>query len=199
MQWRSANPYFRARFGCKVYKLALDGGMTCPNRDGKLDTRGCIFCSAGGSGDFAEPLCGSIEEQLDRAKSRVAAKAGPDARYIAYFQSYTNTYAPAERLEALFAPVLARPEIVALSGDARTKLLNAVKKAKDGERDAARALVDEAQGLLNDAHTAQTDLLTAEARGEVTSPTVLLVHAQDHLMTTMLLRDVIDALMDIYR
>jgi PTS system lactose-specific IIA component len=90
-------------------------------------------------------------------------------------------------------------EIVALSGDARTKLLNAVKKAKDGERDAARALVDEAQGLLNDAHTAQTDLLTAEARGEVTSPTVLLVHAQDHLMTTMLLRDVIDALMDIYR
>ena len=115
MQWRSANPYFRARFGCKVYKLALDGGMTCPNRDGTLDTRGCIFCSAGGSGDFAEPLCGSIEEQLDRAKSRVAAKAGPDARYIAYFQSYTNTYAPAERLEALFAPVLARPEIVALS------------------------------------------------------------------------------------
>ena len=66
MQWRSANPYFRARFGCKVYKLALDGGMTCPNRDGTLDTRGCIFCSAGGSGDFAEPLCGSIEEQLDR-------------------------------------------------------------------------------------------------------------------------------------
>ena len=90
-------------------------------------------------------------------------------------------------------------EIVALSGDARTKLLNAVKKAKDGERDVARVLVDEAQGLLNDAHTAQTDLLTAEARGEVTSPTVLLVHAQDHLMTTMLLRDVIDALMDIYR
>lgn len=125
MQWRSANPYFRARFGCKVYKLALDGGMTCPNRDGTLDTRGCIFCSAGGSGDFAEPLCGSIEEQLDRAKSRVAAKAGPDARYIAYFQSYTNTYAPAERLEALFAPVLARPEIVALSVATRPDCLPA--------------------------------------------------------------------------
>lgn len=125
MQWRSANPYFRARFGCKVYKLALDGGMTCPNRDGRLDTRGCIFCSAGGSGDFAEPLCGSIEEQLDRAKSRVAAKAGPDARYIAYFQSYTNTYAPAERLEALFAPVLARPEIVALSVATRPDCLPA--------------------------------------------------------------------------
>lgn len=125
MQWRSANHYFRARFGCKVYKLALDGGMTCPNRDGTLDTRGCIFCSAGGSGDFAEPLCGSIEEQLDRAKSRVAAKAGPDARYIAYFQSYTNTYAPAERLEALFAPVLARPEIVALSVATRPDCLPA--------------------------------------------------------------------------
>ena len=90
-------------------------------------------------------------------------------------------------------------EIVALSGDARTKLLNAVKQAKEGEFSGARALVDEAQGLLNDAHNAQTDLLTAEARGEVTAPTVLLVHAQDHLMTTMLLRDVIDALIDIYR
>ena len=90
-------------------------------------------------------------------------------------------------------------EIVALSGDARTKLLTAVKKAKAGDLDTAKALVEDAQGLLNDAHTSQTDLLTAEARGEVTSPTVLLVHAQDHLMTTMLLRDVIDALMDIYR
>ena len=90
-------------------------------------------------------------------------------------------------------------EIVALSGDARTKLLNAVRKAKEGDDVSARTLVGEAQGLLNDAHNAQTDLLTAEARGEVTAPTVLLVHAQDHLMTTMLLRDVIDALLDIYR
>ena len=90
-------------------------------------------------------------------------------------------------------------EIVALSGDARTKLLSAVKQAKEGDAAAARALVDEAQGLLNDAHNSQTELLTAEARGEVTTPTVLLVHAQDHLMTTMLLRDVIEALTDIYR
>jgi len=94
---------------------------------------------------------------------------------------------------------LAMIEIVALSGDARTKLLNAVKKAKDGDFAGAQALVDDAQGLLNDAHNSQTDLLTAEARGEVTTPTILLVHAQDHLMTTMLLRDVIEALMDIYR
>lgn len=90
-------------------------------------------------------------------------------------------------------------EIVALSGDARTKLLNAVKKAKEGDFAGAQSLVDEAQGLLNDAHNSQTELLTAEARGEVTTPTVLLVHAQDHLMTTMLLRDVIEALTDIYR
>lgn len=90
-------------------------------------------------------------------------------------------------------------EIVALSGDARTKLLNAVKSAREGDPAAAQSFVDEAQSLLNDAHTSQTDLLTAEARGEVTAPTILLVHAQDHLMTTMLLRDVIDALLDIYR
>jgi len=90
-------------------------------------------------------------------------------------------------------------EIVALSGDARTKLLNAVKAAKEGDFARTKALVSEAQELLNDAHTSQTDLLTAEARGELTTPTVLLVHAQDHLMTTMLLRDVIEALTDIYR
>lgn len=90
-------------------------------------------------------------------------------------------------------------EIVALSGDARTKLLSAVKEAKSGDFDRAHALVAEARGLLGDAHKSQTDLLTAEARGELTTPTVLLVHAQDHLMTSMLLRDVIDALIDIYR
>ncbi len=90
-------------------------------------------------------------------------------------------------------------EIVALSGDARTKLLTAVKEAKAGNLDRVQRLIDDAQELLNDAHNSQTALLTAEARGEVTTPTVLLVHAQDHLMTSMLLRDVIDALVDIYR
>lgn len=90
-------------------------------------------------------------------------------------------------------------EIVALAGDARTKLLGAVKDAKAGDLPSAHALVDEAQGLLNDAHDSQTALLTAEARGELTTPTVLLVHAQDHLMCAMLLRDVVEALIDIYR
>ena len=90
-------------------------------------------------------------------------------------------------------------EIVALSGDARTKLLNAVKEAKVGNFDKARKLVDHAQDLLNEAHNYQTALLTAEARGELTTPTVLLVHAQDHLMTSLLLRDGIAPLSDSYR
>lgn len=90
-------------------------------------------------------------------------------------------------------------EIVALSGEARTKLLEAVKKGKVGDMLSAEKLIQEAQLDLNDAHNAQTDLLAREARGEITEPTVLLVHAQDHLMTTMLLRDVIETLLDIYR
>ena len=100
-------------FGCKVYKLALSGGMTCPNRDGTLDTRGCIFCSAGGSGEFAASG-GGVAEQIERAKALVASKA-KNARYIAYFQSYTNTYAPVERLRGLFEQALATPDVVALS------------------------------------------------------------------------------------
>lgn len=113
----TANEYFRARFGRKVYKLALDGGMTCPNRDGTKGNRGCIFCSASGSGDFAEPLCGDVWEQIERAKARVAPKlkaAGTPA-YIAYFQSFTNTYAPVEYLEALFTRAVSHPEIAALA------------------------------------------------------------------------------------
>ena len=113
----SANEYYRRRFGCKVYKLALDGGMTCPNRDGTKGTRGCIFCSAGGSGDFAEPLCGSVSAQIERAKARVAAKlkGAEQAGYIAYFQSFTNTYAPLPYLEALFSEAVACPDVRALA------------------------------------------------------------------------------------
>ncbi len=114
MTYRSANDYFRERFGCKLYKLALDGGMTCPNRDGTKGTGGCIFCSASGSGDFAEPRCGSVTEQIERAKRRVAAKAR-DARYIAYFQSFTNTYAPVDYLEALFTEAISHPDVAALA------------------------------------------------------------------------------------
>ena len=113
-RYYSLNRYLRETFGEKVYKLALDGGMTCPNRDGTIGTGGCIFCSAGGSGDFAEGRCGSVAEQLERAKARVWGKTGA-AKFIAYFQSYTNTYAPVEYLERLFSEAMAEEAIVALS------------------------------------------------------------------------------------
>ena len=111
--YRSLNDELKRRFGCKVYKLAISGGMTCPNRDGTLGSRGCIFCSAGGSGEFAMSS-GSVADQLERAKALVAPKA-KNARYIAYFQAYTNTYAPVERLRSLFEEALAVPDVVALS------------------------------------------------------------------------------------
>ena len=95
------NKYYKERFGDKVYKLSLDGGMTCPNRDGKLDTRGCIFCSAGGSGDFAASRFLSVKDQIEDAKSRVSNKIH-SGKYIAYFQAYTNTYAPVSYLEKIF-------------------------------------------------------------------------------------------------
>lgn len=94
MQYRTASAMFRERFGCKVYKLALSGGMNCPNRDGTKGERGCIFCLHG-SGDFA--ACGtSVAEQIELAKQRVSFKI-KNGKFIAYFQSYTNTYAPTKK------------------------------------------------------------------------------------------------------
>ncbi len=112
--YQTANSYFQGKFGGKVYKLALDGGFTCPNRDGTVSRGGCIFCSAGGSGDFAEKPCGDIGLQLARAKARVAGKMHED-RYIAYFQSFTNTYGSAEHLRSIFLPAIQDPSIVGLS------------------------------------------------------------------------------------
>ena len=123
-RYYSLNRYLRETFGEKVYKLALDGGMTCPNRDGTLDTRGCIFCSAGGSGDFAEGRCASVSEQLLRAKKRIQSKTDA-AKFIAYFQSYTNTYAPTEYLENLFTQAIADPSVAALSIGTRPDCLPA--------------------------------------------------------------------------
>ncbi|HCY60513.1 MAG TPA: TIGR01212 family radical SAM protein [Lachnoclostridium sp.] len=106
----------KKQFGKKIYKISLDGGMTCPNRDGTLGTGGCIFCSAGGSGDFAEKRTSSLKEQMDLAKTRVRRKiSGNDNSYIAYFQSYTNTYAPLPYLEQLFTEAVSFPEICGLS------------------------------------------------------------------------------------
>lgn len=112
MRYRSLNAALREQFGEKVYKLALDGGFTCPTRDGTLDARGCIFC-AGGSGAFAEPVGTDVHAAIERAKKRVAEKGGK--KFIAYFQSYTGTYAPLERLRALYTETLAHPDVVALS------------------------------------------------------------------------------------
>lgn len=108
------NKFYRERFGTKVYKLSLDGGMTCPNRDGTLDTRGCIFCSAGGSGDFAASRFLSVSDQIAEAKDRINRKI-KSGKYIAYFQSFTNTYAPVEYLRMLFTEAIHREDIVGLS------------------------------------------------------------------------------------
>ena len=110
----SLNAWLKDQFGQKIYKLALDGGMTCPNRDGTLGTGGCIFCSHGGSGDFAEPAHTSVTEQIEAAKTRVANKI-KGGKYVAYFQSYTNTYAPVSYLEPLFSEAIAHPDVSALS------------------------------------------------------------------------------------
>ena len=112
--YRSLDYHLRERYGEKIYKLSLNGGMTCPNRDSTLGSRGCIFCSAGGSGDFAGDASLSITEQIERQKEGIRRKF-PAKHFIAYFQAYTNTYAPADVLERIFTEALAHPEIVGLS------------------------------------------------------------------------------------
>ncbi len=126
-RWRE-RPYYsldamlRARFGEKVYKVTLNGGMSCPNRDGTLDTRGCIFCSQGGSGDFAADPKLSITEQIDTQIAALSKKR-PIRKYIAYFQAYTNTYGPPAYLERIFKEALAHPSVVALSVGTRPDCL----------------------------------------------------------------------------
>ena len=112
--YKTLNDHYREKFGCKVYKLSIDAGFTCPNRDGTLGTRGCIFCSAYGGGEFAEGAALSVAEQLERAKSRVRAKI-KDGKFIAYFQSFTNTYAPVEHLRQLYTAAMEPEEIVGLA------------------------------------------------------------------------------------
>lgn len=119
MNYLSLSEYLKDTFGTKVYKLSLQSGCTCPNRDGNISYGGCSFCSEGGSGDFAAPLV-SISEQIKIAKQRVDRKISgkippEDRKYIAYFQSYTNTYGDTDKLLSLFRETLRYPEIVALS------------------------------------------------------------------------------------
>lgn len=137
MEYLSFNKYLKDKFGQKVYKISLDGGFTCPNRDGKAGTRGCIFCSKGGSGDFAESREMSITEQIENGKKKVEKKI-KSGKYIAYFQAFTNTYAPVEILRQKYEEAINHPDIVALSiatrpdclGDDVLRLLDEMNKTK---------------------------------------------------------------------
>ena len=134
--YKTASEYYKEKFGCKVYKLSIDGGFTCPNRDGKVGTGGCIFCSSLGSGEFAQ-RGGNITEQLEKAKRLVEAKV-KDGKYIAYFQSFTNTYAPLDKLKDLFYEAIKPEFIVGLNiatrpdclSDSKVELLKSLNKIK---------------------------------------------------------------------
>lgn len=137
MEYYSFNQYLRDKFGCKVYKISINGGFSCPNRDGTIDTRGCIFCSAGGSGDFAESPSLSITQQIENGKKRVEKKI-KSGKYIAYFQAFTNTYASIDVLREKYFEAVNHPDIVMLSIATRPdclssevlNLLNEINKIK---------------------------------------------------------------------
>jgi radical SAM protein (TIGR01212 family) len=118
----SFSDHLKERFGEKVYKLSLSGGMTCPNRDGTLGKRGCIFCSESGSGEFCANAKMSISEQIKNAKKLVKSKTKSE-KFIAYFQSFSNTYADVRYLESIFTEAINNPEIVMLSIATRPDLL----------------------------------------------------------------------------
>lgn len=105
----------KKRFGEKVYKIALAGGMTCPNRDGTVGRGGCIFCSGNGSGDFAAPPADSVTEQIDRGIAGISARKQVGDQFIAYFQSFTNTYAPVHVLRRLYEQAIRHPKVAMLS------------------------------------------------------------------------------------
>ena len=114
LPYLSLNKYLRDKFGCKVVKLSVDAGFTCPNRDGKLSTEGCIFCSKGGSGDFAGNRNCSVTEQLKQQKE-LLSKKWPSAKYIAYFQAFTNTYAPVSVLREKYEEAINCSDICGLA------------------------------------------------------------------------------------
>ena len=123
--YHSLDYELKRQFGQKIYKVSLDGGMSCPNRDGTVGTGGCTFCSQGGSGEFAVGRTGypDVWEQIEQAKTRVHRKISGEGKYIAYFQSYTNTYAPVDYLRTLFERAITHPDIVALSVGTRPDCL----------------------------------------------------------------------------
>lgn len=128
MEYRKLSDELKKEFGVKVYKLSLQSGCTCPNRDGKISFGGCSFCSEGGSGDFAAPLL-PIDEQILLAKEKVDSKFSKNAsaserKYIAYFQSYTNTYGDTNKLKKIFLQAIHHDEIVAVSIGTRPDCLS---------------------------------------------------------------------------
>ena len=112
----SLNDYFKETYGEKIYKIAIDAGLSCPNRDGKIDTRGCIFCSAGGSGDFAisRKDFPSVSKQIEAGLSQFCGKTVGN-KFVAYFQAYTNTYGPPEYLESIFSEALSHHKVAGIS------------------------------------------------------------------------------------
>lgn len=122
-RYKSLDYYVKSKFDSKLYKIALDGGFTCPNRDGKVSTGGCVFCSEDGSGDFATPRHLPINRQLSVGKSLISHKVKVP-RYIAYFQAFTNTYGPIEHLRKIFTEAILDPEVVILSIATRPDCLN---------------------------------------------------------------------------
>lgn len=132
LQLITASDFFKKKFGCKVYKLSLDAGCTCPNRDGTLGYGGCIFCSQSGSGDFAESSSLSIKDQVSKAKNRVASKI-KNGKYIAYFQNFTNTYGDPHRLAKLYFEAASEPDVVGVAIGTRpdcisTEILSVIKE-----------------------------------------------------------------------
>ena len=113
-RYYSLNRYLRETFGEKLYKIALDGGFGCPNRDGTVGTGGCIFCSGAGSGDFAEHAAEDVYAAIEKGKERVSRK-NPGGKYIAYFQSFTSTYGPIEKMRRLFTEAINHPDVAVLS------------------------------------------------------------------------------------
>ncbi|MCR4923466.1 MAG: TIGR01212 family radical SAM protein [Lachnospiraceae bacterium] len=130
---RMIGDVLKEEYGCKVYKLSLSAKVTCPNRDGTLGTRGCIFCSKGGSGEFASNADLPLKDQIEEGKRRLSGKVKGDGKYIAYFQSFTNTYGDPSYLKALFEEALSYDDIVILSVATRPdcisdEILNILKK-----------------------------------------------------------------------
>ena len=124
MKQRNVSTYLKDKYGKKIYKVSINAGFTCPNRDGKLGERGCIFCSAGGSGDFAEDSGLSISEQIEAGKKRIEKKIPSEYGLIAYFQAFTNTYAPVETLRKVYMEAATHPEVEIISVATRPDCLS---------------------------------------------------------------------------